>query len=141
MKRILILFFIISLSFLNPAFAKKKQKPILILTSIKPELSKAVVDNIIPEQYFKANSKIYFMIYVPDGFKSDYIKYQIVQHNDNAHVGGFTRVRNVTCRIKEKNYFEDYFVLTGAGKYFIQIFDIENLQHWLAISSFRVIND
>lgn len=140
MKKIIILFFITTLFFLNFAFAKK-ENPVLLLTSYDPDVSKIKTDEIKAQQYFLKNSKIYFLIYVPEGFKSDYIKYQIVKQDNNAHVGGFTRTRNVTLRVKNKNYLKDYFTLSEPGKYFIQIFDIQNLQHWLAISSFRVVND
>ena len=48
---------------------------------------------------FGINKRIYFLIYTPEGFKSDYIKYQIVKQDDNAHVGGYSRVRNITRRV------------------------------------------
>lgn len=140
MKKILILFFIFCVFFSNSVFAKK-EKPVLILTSKDPDITQATINDIIPEQYFFKNSKIYFVIYTPQGFKNDYIKYQIVKQDSKAHVGGFTRVRNVTLRVKNKNYHKDYFVLSEEGKYFLQIFDIQNLQHWLAISSFWVVDD
>lgn len=140
MKKLSIAIFILFFFFSNVAFAKK-EKPLLILTSKNPAITKASIDGVVAEKYFKKNSKIYFIIYNPNGFKSDYIKYQIVKQDDLAHVGGFTRARNVTKRVKDKNFFSDYFTLGIEGKYFIQIFDIENLQHWLAIESFRVVND
>ena len=69
------------------------------------------------------------------------INEQIVQQNNNAHVGGFTRVRNITARVKNKNYFQDYFQISMPGKYYLQVFDIENLQQWITMGEFRVIND
>ena len=88
---------------------------------------------------FKTNERIYFQINVPKGFKSQYIKYQIVKQDDNAHMGGYTRIRNITVKVNSKHSYSDYFVLSQKGKYYIQVFDIENLQQWLAIGSFLVI--
>ena len=88
---------------------------------------------------FRVNDKIYFEIINPKGFKSDYIKYQIIKQDDNAHFGGYTRIMNRTVKVKSKNSYCDYFVLSQKGKYFIQVFDIENLHQWLAIGSFLVI--
>ncbi len=138
---ILIAVLIFSISNANAGFLRKKQDAVLILTSNDPDISKAKIDDVIAKQYFKVNSKIYFVLYNPEGFKSDYIKYQIVKQNPNAHVGGFQRIRNITSRIKDKSYFKDYFTLSESGKYFIQVFDIENLQHWIAISSFIVVGE
>lgn len=140
MKKLIILF-LISISFFFNLAQAKKEKPILIITSKKPELSKSVLGDVKSEFYLKRNSKIYFIVYTKEGFKSDYIKYQIVQQNNNAHVGGFTRVRNITARVKNKNYFQDYFQISMPGKYYLQVFDIENLQQWITMGEFRVIND
>ncbi len=90
---------------------------------------------------FPVNSRIYFAISNPKGFKSDYIKYQIVKQDDKAHIGGLTRIRNVTCRLKNKNSYFDYFLLGEAGVYYIQIFDITNLQQWVAIERFKVVSE
>lgn len=88
---------------------------------------------------FKTGEKIYFQIIVPKGFKSDFIKYQIVKQDDNAHTGGYTRIKNITVKVKSKYDYTDYFVISQKGKYFIQVFDIENLHQWLAIGSFLVV--
>ena len=91
------------------------------------------------QNIFHIGEKIYFLAYTPEGFKSDYIKYQLVKQADEAHVGGYSRVRNVTCRIRNKNYYSDYFILYEAGKYYLQVFDIQNLHQWVVIGEFRVV--
>ena len=140
MKKIILFIFLILFCFQAvtcAALFKKKQKPVLILSPYDP---REIKYGEMPQEIsmFKTGSRIYFMIYVPDGFKSDYIKYQIVKQDDKAHVGGFTRERNVTIKVKDKNSHVDYFVMNSAGKYFIQIFDIVDVHHWLAIGAFRV---
>ena len=142
MKKLIIVFLLFLLCVPSYAFLwKKKEKSTLILTSYDPRASIEYDKKLINQDVFKVNKRIYFLIYVPDGFKSDYIKYQIVKQNDNAHVGGYNRVRNITRRVNDKNYYVDYFVLPEAGKYALQVFDITNLHHWLALGQFMVVND
>jgi len=125
----------------SASWFSKKQQTSVFLTSYNP-LTQTNYDTVIKSQdFFKINTRIYFQVFNPNGFKSDYIKFQIVKQDDNAHTGGYTRIQNKTKRVKDKNYFCDYFVLSEAGKYFIQIFDIENLQHWLVLAHFRVVGD
>lgn len=119
---------------------KKKAKPVLFLSNSEQNLEKEILENVHGTDVFEVNERIYFLVYVPDGFKSDYIKYQIVKQDDKAHVAGYSRVRNKTCRLKNSKYYEDYFVLSEAGKYFIQIFDITNLNQWVAFGGFLVVS-
>lgn len=137
MKKILLIIFIFL--FINPCFAfsfKKKEEPQLLITADDPSVEKEIQ----PCSVFKVDDKIFFIISTKDGFKSDYIKYQIVKQDDNAYVGGFTRVRNITRRVRNKNFYYDYFTLSQAGKYYLQVFDIQNLHQWLAIGAFRVVD-
>ena len=131
------LIFFIILCTIIPCYAWiKKPKPSLMLSD-----SFQGLQNSDGKVFFKVNSRIYFSVSNPAGFKSDYIKYQVVKQEDNAHVGGYTRVRNVTCRVRNKNNYTDYFVLSEKGKYFIQVFDITNLQQWIVIGGFQVIDE
>lgn len=143
MKKILIL--LLSFFLVNPSYAwfwdKKKDSCDLFVMPMDPRdeiMSERKLENY---DVFQKNSRIYFLIYNPKGFKSDYIKYQLVKQDDKAHIGGYSRVRNKTKRVQDKNYYIDYFVLSETGKYILQIFDIENLHHWLAITRFLVIDD
>ena len=120
---------------------KKKEEATIVLTSKNPAEISSIDEKVTPQYVFRSNSKIYFMILNPNGFKSDYIKYQIVKQNPNVNVGGYNRVRNITARVRNKNYFSSYFTLADAGKYIIQVFDIENLQQWLANLAFQVIDE
>ena len=131
MKRIII-FIIVFLFFITPVFAK--QKAVL-------ELSASPDGKISEINIFRAGDRIYFKVYSKKGFKSDYIKYQIVFQNENAYDGGFERYRNITKKVSDKNYFSDYFVIYRPGQYYLQIFDITNLQQWLAIAGFKVVNE
>ena len=144
MKKKLVLFFLflaffsLSLSEANAWPWNNKEKPILIITDKNPKGEFGYDEKIINYEVFKKNQRIYFLIYNPKGFESNFIKYQIVKQDDKAHVGGYTRIRNITKRINDKYYYSDYIVLSEAGKYYLQIFDITNLHQWLAIGAFGV---
>lgn len=142
MKKILAL--IIAILLIPSSFAffwKKKEKPSLFLSTTDPREKIAIEAPLENHSIFKKQTRIYFLVYVPEGFKSNYIKYQIIKQDDKAHIGGFSRVQNKTCRIKDKHYYIDYVVIQEAGKYAIQIFDIENLHHWITYGHFRVVNE
>ncbi len=134
---LVILLFLCQYSYAWP----KKQEPALYITAVNPFEDKNYDTQIVSHSVFKINSRIYFLIYNPKGFKSDYIKYQIVKQDDKAFVGGYTRIRNKTVRLKNKNYYCDYFVLSETGKYFLQVFDITDLNTELAVGAFRVVDE
>lgn len=121
------------------SFGRKNNKATLYMADNQNLLIDSMSGNSTFDWVFKKDSKIYYWINNPKGFKSDYIKLQLVKQDDNAHVGGYTRIKNKTIRVKSKHSYGDYFVISEKGKYFIQIFDIENLQQWLVIGSFLVV--
>jgi regulatory protein YycI of two-component signal transduction system YycFG len=140
MKKIIIIIFLFILC--TPSYAfffKKKEKSSILLSSSDPRITLSYDEKIKNEDIFKNKTRIYFLVHNPEGFKSDYIKYQIFKQDDKAHIGGYSRVRNITKKINNKNYYIDYFVLSEPGKYGLQIFDIENLHHWIAFAHFIVV--
>ena len=142
MKKIIAIFILTLLSLPSYAFFwKKKEKPSLFLSSSNPSITISYDEKINNEDIFKIGKRIYFLIYNPEGFKSDYIKYQVFKQDDKVHVGGYSRIRNITRKVDNKNYYIDYFVLSEAGKYGLQIFDIENLHHWIAFAHFIVVEE
>ncbi len=122
-------------------FKKEDNKTYLFLDTKDPRDVQGIDAKLASYQVFKKSDKLYFYIYNKNGFKSDYLKYQIVKQDDNAHIGGYTRIQNKTIRLKNKNYYLDYFVLNQSGKYYIQIFDITNLNQWIAFGEFRVVDE
>lgn len=142
MRKTIILFLIFSFCFPSYAlFGKKKEKPTLVLTSSNIEDYHQSNDKVTPMFNFKTGKKIYFLINNPEGFKSNYIKMQIIKQDDKTNIGGYTRIKNQTFRTNDRYHYSNYFTLSEAGKYFIQIFDIENLSQWLALEFFKVENE
>ena len=143
MKKLVYVFTL--LIFLSISYCKaglfRKEQPSLFLTPYDPRIQTGYDNKIEPINVFRVGDRIYFSVYTKKGFKSDYIKYQIVKQDDNAHIGGYSRVANKTVRVSNKNYYIDYFVINSKGKYFIQIFDIENLQQWIVMGAFAVFDE
>ena len=139
---IAILFCLLFLSQTQAAFWNKDKDNTDLIISSKSFLTKKDLDLVDNESaVFKINQRIYFHIYSKKGFSSNFIKYQIVKQDNNAHIGGYSRIRNITKRIKNKNYDSEYFVLSETGKYIIQVFNIENLNHWIAYRAFLVVDE
>lgn len=141
MKKIISIFIIFLFFQANAALFKKKEKPVMILSAKDLSVHEVGCEETAEDSVFKINSRIYFLVYLPDGFKSSYIRYQIIKQDDNAHEGGYTRVGAKNIRIKDKYTYRDYFTVSQAGKYYLQIFDIENLHQWRAIGGFRVVDE
>ena len=144
MKKITVFLFLIFifLSFSSDAFSfKRKEKASLYLTATDPRVQTYTSDRNEPINVFRKGDRIYFSVLNPKGFKSKYIKYQIIKQDDNAHIGGYSRVMNKTVMIQNKNYYIDYFTINSKGKYFIQIFDIENLHQWIVMGAFAVLDE
>lgn len=137
-------YLLLTFIFLNSAvfaWGFKKNKPVLIMSPTDPTVSVSYDEQLYNYEVFKPNTRIYFYIYNPKGFKSNFVKYQIVKQDDKAHVGGYSRIRNITKRLNNKKEFSDYFTLSEKGKYYLQIFDITNLHQWVAITSFGVVDE
>ena len=142
MKKVILvlLFFII---FTPTSFCwsiwSKKEEPVLILSSNDPSEKLSYDEKIKECSVFKTGQKIYFFIYVPEGFESQYIKYQIVKQDDKAHIGGYTRIFNYLKKVSNKHTYSDYFTLSQAGKYYIQVYNITNLHRWIVLGRFNVV--
>ena len=65
-------------------FFKKKQKPVLIFSPTDPRIEASKDEPIVNHDVFRVGDRIYFLIYTPEGFKSDYIKYQVIKQDDKA---------------------------------------------------------
>ena len=143
MKKLIytLLFILLFASCSQAALFKKDAKPELYLTPYDPRSVNEYNSKIEPINVFKKGDRIYFSVFTKKGFKSDFIKYQIVRQDDNAHTAGYSRVMNRTVRVNNKNSYIDYFVINQKGKYFIQIFDIENLQQWIVMGAFAVFDE
>ena len=143
MKKIILLFLMLLILPSFGAFWDKwgKDRAVLYLTPYNPFENLGYDTKLESVNAFAIGKRIYFTIYAKNGFESDYIVYQVVKQDDNAHIGGYTKIKNATVRVNNKNFYCDYFVLHQKGKYYIQVFDLADTNHWLAIGEFVVVEE
>lgn len=81
-----------------------------------------------PKYYFTAGNRVYFGVLAKKKFQDDVIQYQVIHQSDKVHLGGMTIVYAKRDKLDYDDYYTDYFVPREAGKYFIQIFELQNLR-------------
>ena len=71
---------------------------------------------------------------------NDLIRVQVFTLTDKADLGGEDMVRTKDFRLNrdERYYYTDYFTLWEKGRYVMQVFSQEDLQHPLALNDFYV---
>ena len=89
---------------------------------------------------FKPGQRIYYLFIAPKRMENKYIRVQVFKMTDKAPWGGNEVVRTKDFRLMkdERYYHSDYFVLYEKGRYVMQVFSTEDLQHPLSIGDFYV---
>lgn len=98
-------------------------------------------DNLLhASRTFESGKRIYYLFYTPKKIKAEFIRVQVGKTGDNIPKGGYTIVWSCDYRIMKQNmyYYYDNFTLHSAGRYVMQVFDIENLSEPLAWNYFYV---
>ena len=135
MKKLAIVLFSAFLIFFTcgQAFAKKG---ILLFNTQPVTKENALCD----EMVFQEGQRVYYLFIAPKKMKNKYIRVQIFKMFDKAPWGGNTIVRTKDYRLMkdEKYYHTDYFTLYEKGRYVMQVFSIDDLQHPLAVDFFYV---
>ena len=92
------------------------------------------------EKIFEEGQKIYYLFIAPKKMQNKYIRVQIFKMTDLAPLGGAEIVRTKDFRLMkdERYYHSDYFTLYTKGKYVMQVFSIDDLQHPLSIGDFYI---
>ncbi len=92
------------------------------------------------EKIFSEGQKVYYLFIAPKKMKNKYIRVQIFKMTDLAPLGGAEIVRTKDFRLMkdERYYHSDYFTLYTKGKYVMQVFSIDDLQHPLSIGDFYI---
>lgn len=85
----------------------------------------------------KARERVYFGIFTKNGFKDDVIQYQLIKKSEKTESGGLKIVYSKRAEIKHEHYFTDYVIPQEAGIYYIQAFELRNLQQPIVIGGFR----
>ena len=89
---------------------------------------------------FKANTRIYYLVLMPEKVHSRYIYLQIIKKDNKQARLGYKMYYGKTLRLKDEhiNYYDDYIVISEARAYVMQVFSKDNPQKVLAIGQFYV---
>jgi hypothetical protein len=98
-------------------------------------------DNVLQNsKVFSVGEKVYYLFIAPKKMDNGYIRVQIFKMTDKAPWGEYEVKRTKDFRLMkdEKYYHTDYFVLHETGRYVMQVFSMDDLQHPLSIEDFYV---
>ena len=89
---------------------------------------------------FLRGQRVYYLFIAPKRMDNDYIRVQIFKMTDKAPWGGYEVRRTKDFRLMkdERYYHSDYFTLHEKGRYVMQVFSMDDLQHPLSIGDFYV---
>lgn len=92
------------------------------------------------EMVFKTGERVYYLFIAPKRMENKYIRVQVFKMIESAPWGGNEVVRTKDYRLMkdERYYHTDYFTLHEAGRYVMQVFSMDDLQHPLAVDFFYV---
>ncbi|MCQ2739200.1 MAG: hypothetical protein MJ237_03105 [bacterium] len=135
MKKLLILIFLFFFG-MFPLTACSANKGILLFNTQPITKENALSDNMV----FNVGQKVYYLFIAPRRMENKFIRVQVFKMTDNAPWGGNDIVRTKDFRLMkdERYYYTDYFTFGEAGRYVMQIFSIDDLQHPLAVDFFYV---
>ena len=92
------------------------------------------------EMVFSVGQRVYYLFIAPKEMKNEYIRVQVFKMTDKAPWGGNEVVRTKDYRLMkdERYYHTDYFTFHETGRYVMQVFSIDDMQHPLALDFFYV---
>ena len=136
MKKLNIILLLILILFTATSCTRDKAG---ILFNTRPITEKNIYDY---STNFPVDSRIYYVILMPQKVESRYIYIQIVKKdNDYGRLGyKLIQTRNIRLKDEEINYFTDYFVLNESGYYFMKVYSKDKPQKVLAAAEFYVRN-
>ncbi|MCQ2753878.1 MAG: hypothetical protein MJ231_02395 [bacterium] len=91
-------------------------------------------------RYFTSGQRVYYLFIAPKRMSNKYIRVQVFKMNDKDSWGGAETVRTKDFRLMkdERYYHMDYFTIHQAGRYGMQVFSTDDLQHPLSVGEFFV---
>ena len=89
---------------------------------------------------FPINTRIYYVILIPDKVESRYLYIQIIKKDNSYGRLGYNLVwtRNVRLKDEEINYYTDYVVLNEGGYYIMKVYSKDNPHKVLTSAEFYV---
>ena len=89
---------------------------------------------------FQSGQRVYYLFIAPKRMENKYIRVKVFKMTDKAPWGGNEVVRTKDFRLmKDQRYYHtDYFTFYESGRYVMQVFSIDDLQHPLSLNDFYV---
>ncbi len=121
--------------------------PLIILTGCKSEERKPFVafsnrpitENTVPESTFLTGSRVYYAAINPKGFSDKVIRVQIFKAGEKVNMLGYSFHSNNDYRLENEKYYTDYFVIHSPGHYYMQVFEITDLQKPVILGDFWIV--
>ncbi|MBR1977721.1 hypothetical protein IKA15_05535 [bacterium] len=118
---------------LSPAWAWGEKKYRVVMDN-KPITNDSMKN---PKYHFNAGNRVYFGVIAKKKFKDDVLQYQVLHQSDKVHLGGITIVYSKRDALEYEDFYTDYFIPRGPGKYFLQVFELHNLKTPITGADFR----
>ncbi len=89
---------------------------------------------------FSVGQRVYYLFIAPKRMENKFVRVQVFKMVENAPWGGNEVVRTKDYRLMkdERYYHSDYFTFHESGRYVMQVFSMDDLQHPLSIGDFYV---
>lgn len=109
----------------------------IILFNTQPITNENALCN---SKVFPIGQRVYYLFIAPKKMKNEYIRVQVFKMTDKAPWGGneVKRTKDFRLMKDERYYHTDYFTLHEKGRYVMQVFAMDDLQHPLSIGDFYV---
>ena len=135
LKIVLLVVFSISLLCGFSFHKKNKEKPYVIFSASK--INKDVLQDC--KTLFEKGEVINYLVYVPEGFKDDFVRIQILKKDTKVDFAGYsvkyTQDREV---VKNSKQFSGQITFYESGTYVIQVIDFSNPYEAAAAGAFKI---
>ncbi len=112
------------------------EKGALLYFSSQP-IQKTNIQNV--GRFFPAQTRVYYLLLNPKGFRDEYIRVQIVKKEEKTYHWGYKIHWSKDYHIdSSQKDFMSYFVINEPGYYFMQIFSFDDFDRVIARNDFWI---
>ncbi len=125
-----------SLSFMIAAFGAG-DKPLLLFNT--QPITPATINQ--PSRHFRVGEPVHYALINPKGFKSDYIRVQVIKKEEKTAHWGYSIYWAKDYKIDStKDNYVNYVVINRPGYYFMQIYGFNDFDRVIARNDFWVVD-
>src|SRR5574344_549572 len=135
MKKFLLTISLIMLMIISTG-CKEKEKSMILFNTEPITIETAMHATHV----FDEGQKIYYLFFTPEKLQTKFIRVQVFKASELVDRGGYDIVWNNDYRVMKQNmyYYYNNFTLYQKGKYFMQVFALDNLAEPLAYNEFWI---